>query len=394
MYKNQSLPNIIVFCHLRWEFVKQRPQHLISRLAQKANILFVEEPIEFDRTNHGTANIIKVGPTLTVVQPRIEPNNFDDLSKIIKLNYLSNGTSPIIWFYSPAFLPILKFLDYSVLIYDCMDELSAFKGASKEISKYEKELLSKADIVFTGGRSLFESKRKLTKNIFCFPSSVDKRHFQKAISPKTKIPSDIKQVKRPIVGYYGVIDERIDLGLLKKVSKKNPGINFVMIGPIAKIDEKDLPKDKNIHYLGMKPYDLLPNYLKGFDVAMMPFSINKSTRFISPTKTLEFMAAQKPIISTPVYDVKRQYSKEVSIINNANAFTDAIKYYLSENATAKSKRLKREEQVINNTSWDNTVETMTAIITKQLKKRMNKLNTEVPISIKPVSLVQPSGGVL
>jgi glycosyltransferase involved in cell wall biosynthesis len=373
--------DLVVFSHLRWEFVTQRPQHLISRLAQKHKVLFVEEPIPVnDSQAKGTANLLSVTPNLTVLQPKIDtPLQIDDLLPIVEKTLKSKGISlPVVWFYSAAFVDILKGLKHSLVVYDCMDELTAFKGASKELKLQEKKLLSVANLVFTGGKSLYESKKKFHDNVHCFPSSVDRSHFEKVLADETQLPADIISVPQPIAGYYGVIDERIDLDLLSQIADLRADISFVMIGPVVKIDPESLPKKKNIYYLGGKPYGHLPNYLKAFQIATMPFALNESTKFISPTKTLEFMAALKPIISTSIYDVKRDYSDVLEIITNAQEFSKAIDKYLAETDNEKKNRENKFSQILEQTSWDQTAGSMEKLISDELIKKISSLMNNEP----------------
>ena len=348
--------DMIVFCHLRWEFVYQRPQHIISRLAKDRKILFIEEPIGFAPQEENTAILKKVTPQLHVLQPKVK--GIKDIANLLP-KYVSNSRVSIGWFYSAAFSVLLQEINFETIIYDCMDELSLFKGAPQELIDQEKFLISNAAIVFTGGKSLYDSKKEMHRNAFCFPSSVDESHFAQALNG-IEIPADIAYIKAPIVGYYGVIDERIDLELLRKTAEKMPEVSFVMIGPLAKIGDNDLPRMNNIHYLGMKSYGELPGYLKAFDVAMMPFALNDSTTFISPTKTLEYMAAGKPIISTKIKDVVRDYASCVALIESADDFCEAVSNALIENKV----NLSNYEEILSNTSWDATAEKMNSIIKK------------------------------
>lgn len=363
--------DLVVFCHLRWEFVTQRPQHLISRIGKDRKALFVEEPIGFDETNKGTANVIQPSENITVIQPRIPwENMFEEMTPIVR-EYMQklNINKPIVWFYSAAFLPMKDKIESSLVVYDCMDELSAFKGASPDLIEKEKELIRSADVVFTGGKSMYESKSKIGNNVHCFPSSVDRKHFEKALDESTEIPEDISSLNKPIVGYYGVIDERIDLDLLDKISSDVPDVTFLMIGPVVKIDESDLPRNPNIVYPGGKKYEELPNYLKFIDICMMPFAMNESTKFISPTKTLEYMVACKPIISTPIYDVVRDYSDVVKIVENSDEFVAAIQYYLNETNDEKQKRQELQKDIIEKTSWDNTANEMMRLMADALTNK-------------------------
>lgn len=353
----KTVPDLVVFSHLRWEFVTQRPQHIISRFAQDRKVLFVEEPIASESPLQGSANVIRVNQNITVIQPRIEwTNMLEDLVPIVTEYMSKKGIqSPVLWFYSAAFQAIMDKIPHTLVVYDCMDELSAFKGASKSLIEQEKTLLQKADVVFTGGKSLYEAKRQLAENVYCYPSSVDREHFAKSLDEETVTPEDVNNIPHPIIGYYGVIDERVDLDLLAAVASLRPQVSFVMIGPVVKIEASDLPSPANIYYLGGKPYNDLPAYLKTFDIAMMPFALNASTKFISPTKTLEYIAGLKPIISTPIYDVVRDYNKVLSIVEDATGFVRAIDQYLTENEDVKAVRKSQYEEILSAVSWDTTV---------------------------------------
>lgn len=348
--------DMIVFCHLRWQFVYQRPQHIVSRLAVSRKVLFIEEPI-FHHDNDGkSANLQIITDTLHVLQPRV--NSISEIAALLP-SYISNDKVELGWFYSASFVTLLKALKFDTIIYDCMDELTLFKNAPLELIELEKELLSKADVVFTGGKSLYESKSMLHKNVSCFPSSVDREHFAKA-SNGIDLPQDIAGIPPPIVGYFGVIDERLDFDLISKVACLRPNISFVMIGPLAKVTAEELPRNTNIFYLGMKEYAMLPGYLKAFSIAMMPFALNDATKFISPTKTLEYMAAGKPIISTPVKDVVRDYSGTVKIVNNPSEFIQAVDTILLD-----KDRLSMDlvyKNILEKTSWNNTVSQMEKIL--------------------------------
>lgn len=352
--------DMIVFCHLRWQFVYQRPQHIISRLSSNMKVLFIEEPIHHNQNDNTSGNLMVITEKLHVLQPYVK-----DIESIITIlpHYIKNKTIPIGWFYSASFSPLLEQINFETIIYDCMDELSLFKGASVHLINQEKYLMAHADIVFTGGKSLYESKKQLHTNVYCFPSSVDEDHFAQALNG-ISVAADIASLPKPIVGYYGVIDERIDLELLHECAKKMPDVSFVMIGPLAKIEDADLPKGNNIHYLGMKSYNELPNYLKAFDIAMMPFALNDATKYISPTKTLEYMAAGKPIISTKITDVVRDYSDSVTLIENDGEFCDAIATLLTQDRLAMEIEYNK---ILEKTSWNATADKMESIIKKFAK---------------------------
>jgi UDP-galactopyranose mutase len=246
-------------------------------------------------------------------------------------------------------------------VYDCMDELSAFKNAPELLKRREAELFGLADLVFTGGRSLYEVKSEQHDSVYCFPSSIDVDHFARALEPADPEPEDQKNISGPRVGFFGVIDERTDIELLREIADLRPDLQFVMIGPVVKISEADLPKANNIHYLGGKSYDELPDYIAGWDVAMMPFALNESTRFISPTKTPEYLAAGRPVVSTPIRDVVRPYGEAdlVKIATTAEQFVRAIDEALNEDPTD---RRQKASEFLDTMSWDKTYEAMSELI--------------------------------
>jgi glycosyltransferase involved in cell wall biosynthesis len=368
---SRSANDLIVFSHLRWEFVTQRPQHLLTRLSRQRRVLFVEEPIPFTAAQRNTAKLIHPSRRITVLQPRTAGFNPQVLAQLIEEQISTLGLRQnAVWFYSPLFLDVLHYLEPpAAIIFDCMDQLSAFKGAPPQLLTQERKLLQQADLVFTGGKSLFEAKKKWNRHVYCFPSSVDSKHFQLALLKSTPIPRDIASLAQPRVGYYGVIDERIDLKLLAQAARSLPEVSFVMVGPVVKIDPAGLPQQPNLHYLGSKPYQKLPNYLKALDIAMMPFALNAATKFISPTKTLEYMAAAKPIVSTPITDVVRDYKSVVAIAKNSRQFTEAIRKLLEESSAAHKQRQAAYRKILSQTSWDQTAASMDRLINQAINRR-------------------------
>jgi UDP-galactopyranose mutase len=236
--------------------------------------------------------------------------------------YLAGEKGPFVrWYYTPMMLPFSRHIEAACTVYDCMDELANFRFAPAELLDLERELIASSDVVFTGGYSLYEAKKDLHPNIHPFPSSVDRAHFGQARAMDA-VPDDQASLPRPRFGFYGVIDERMDLEMVAAVADAHPEWSIVMVGPVVKIDSADLPHRANIHYLGGKTYEELPVYLGGWDVALMPFAINDSTKFISPTKTPEYLAGARPVVSTPITDVIRHYGDldGVIIADGAEAF--------------------------------------------------------------------------
>jgi len=359
--KNKSKSNqydMIVFCHLRWQFVYQRPQHIISRMSKVMKVLMIEEPVDYNQENENSATILQITDSLHVLQARV--SDIPSIANILP-NYITNNNISIGWFYSPSFNSLLTSFNFDTVVYDCMDELSFFKEVPQELINQERELLAQVDIIFTAGKSLYESKSELHPNVYCFPSSVDESHFAKALNG-IAVAAEISNIQTPIVGYCGVIDHQIDLSLLHETAKLLPNISFVMVGPLSKITKEELPQEENIHYLGMRSYNELPSYLKAFDIAMMPFAINDATKHLSPSKTLEYMAAGKPIISTEITDIIRDYSTCVSVIVTAEDFAESITFLLDKRDQLS---LQMEyHDILKNTSWDATASTMQSIIAK------------------------------
>jgi UDP-galactopyranose mutase len=270
-------------------------------------------------------------------------------------------------------LPFMDALDPSAIVYDCMDELSMFKGAPPELLERESRLYDRADLVFTGGQSLYEAKRSRHPAVYAFPSSIDVGHFEQALSI-TDEPADQKDIPHPRIGFCGVIDERTDIELLGKIAELRPDWHFVMVGPVVKIDESDLPRRENIYYLGGKNYNDLPAYIGGWDVAMMPFALNDSTRFISPTKTPEYLAAGRPVVSTAIRDVVRPYGEKglVHIASSAEGFVNAIETAMKEDVD--SRRAKAAEH-LSTMSWDKTQKAMSDLIDKVIEENVEAGST-------------------
>jgi protoporphyrinogen oxidase/glycosyltransferase involved in cell wall biosynthesis len=359
------MPAIIVFSHLRWDFVFQRPQHLLTRLARYYPIVFVEEPV-----HHEGSSFFKISspaPNVHVYQPHtpIAMTGFhdDQLPQLRKLlrQLVSDYDDHVAWFYTPMALPLLQELHPRAVVYDCMDELSAFKNAPKQLLQRENALLKVADIVFTGGPSLYEAKRDRHPNVHCFPSSVDVAHFEQALDRSNSHPAH-RNIPGPRLGFYGVIDERFDIDLIEYVADAHPQWQIVLVGPVAKIDPAALPRRDNLHYLGQQPYEALPQFLAGWDVCLLPFALNESTRYISPTKTLEYMAAQLPIVSTPITDVVKPYSGVVSIAADGSSFVAACEAALLATPEQHAVNIDRMRKIVESTSWESTAFKMHELI--------------------------------
>ena len=283
----------------------------------------------------------------------------------------------VFWYYTPMALKFTDHFNPVASVYDCMDELSAFKGAHTQLSMLEKELFQNVDLVFTGGQSLYEAKCGQHPAVYAFPSSIDASHFGKA---RTNVvdPEDQASIPHPRLGFFGVIDERFDSELLDQVAAKRPDWQFIMIGPVVKIDPESLPKHPNIHYLGPKKYNELPDYLAGWDIALLLFARNDSTRFISPTKTPEYLAAGKPVISTSIRDVVRPYGelKLVEITDTADEFIQAAEKIMAR--SPESDWLNRVDAFLENISWDKTWTQMSELIEDVIQRRRPARSASLP----------------
>jgi protoporphyrinogen oxidase/glycosyltransferase involved in cell wall biosynthesis len=360
-----GMPTIIVFSHLRWEFVYQRPQQILSRLAGHYHILFIEEPVRGD--GPGTLRRFSPAPNVTVCQPYtpLASVGFHDeqiaLLQPLLADLAPPGDDPIVWFYTPMALPLLQTLHARLVVYDCMDELSAFSNPPRQLLQRETALLKTADLVFTGGPSLYEAKRGRHASVHCLPSSVDAAHFRQALTCGDSHPSQAG-VAHPRLGYYGVIDERFDAGLLAALADADPAWQLVIVGPVVKIDPALLPQRPNIHYLGQQPYQALPGLLAGWDVCLLPFALNDATRYISPTKVLEYMAAELPIVSTPITDVAQPYGDVVAIAGTADGFVAACRAALAQTPEQSEAMARRMREIVASTSWDATADRIRTLI--------------------------------
>ena len=364
--------NLLCFSHLRWDFVFQRPQHLLTRFSHDVNVFFLEEPF-LDAPEAAFLEFDQKSDTLTVMRPHLRSGlSAEEINKALVAllnNFLKQEDLQdwMFWYYTPMALSFSAHLKPATIIFDCMDELSAFDFAPKELVDLEVKLLQIADVVFTGGRSLYEAKKHQHGNIYSFPSSIDKKHFALSRSIKQE-PQDQALIVGEKLGFFGVIDERFDLELIDYLAEQKPNWQIILIGPVVKIDPATLPRRSNIHYLGQKSYQQLPGYLSGWDLALIPFKLNESTRFISPTKTPEYLAAGVPVVSTPIRDVVNPYGIQelVEIAESQEEFLLAAETALREKQSAAW--LAKVDLFLADKSWDHTY--------VQMKQKISLLQTQ------------------
>ena len=365
---------IVVFSHLRWRFVWQRPQQFLSRFAERHPILFVEVAA-FDGEPGGAPRLELTSPQegVTVLDlhldPTIEgtPAVTDAIRAAVREGMAALGIeNPLLWFYNPMDAGwTLGWLENRGIVYDCMDELAQFRGADPLLVEREAELMRAADVVFTGGIELYEKKSKAHPNVHFFGCAVEYDHFAQAQAPGP-LPEDLAAIDEPRVGWFGVVDERVDYDLLREAAAHRPDLSFVLVGPVIKVDPAELPQAPNLHWLGGRDYKDLPLYCRGYDVCMMCFALNEATEFINPTKALEYLATGKPVVSTAVKDVVRQYEDTVAIARSPEEFVREVDDAL---AGRQAGRVARGIEKARAASWENTVDAMRRIIDEALAKK-------------------------
>jgi UDP-galactopyranose mutase len=364
---------LLCLSHLRWDFVFQRPQHLFTRAARDGyRVIFFEEPMPGEPGSEPRLETRATPEGVTVAVPHLPRDVADAAAEQRRLldgllaGQPRGGRRLVAWFYTPMALEFAAHLEPDLTVYDCMDELSLFRGAPPVLVRHEQALLSRADLVFTGGRSLYEAKRDRHPRVHCFPSSIDAAHFRAAREGGVAEAADQAGLPHPRIGFFGVIDERMDAGLVGALAAARPDWSFVMVGPVVKIEEASLPRLPNLHWLGGRKYTELPAYLAGWDAGFMPFARNESTRFISPTKTPEFLAAGLPVVSTPITDVVRDWGPQgnglVEIAGDAPGFAQALDRILAEDAAARRAWLARVDRALSLQSWDATWAAMAALM--------------------------------
>lgn len=362
-----SRPTLICFSHLRWDFVHQRPQHLLTKAARDYRVYFIEEPIIAPGETHFRMRVQASGVTVLTPVFNAACDPVHEQQMLVHLLQRPMVADCILhWYYTPMALAFTRKLPCDLTVYDCMDELSAFRFAPADLVALEVELLARADLVFTGGRSLFAAKRQRHADVHCFPSSVDVAHFANARF-RLDDPLDQRTIPHPRIGYVGVVDERIDLDLIARSAADLRLVQFVMIGPTAKISDDDLPRAGNLHWLGPKNYDALPAYLSNWQAAWMPFALNEATRFISPTKTPEYLAAGLPVVTTAVTDVVETYGKAGLVsIADTQTMVPVLKAALG---TPSEGWLTAVDQRLALMSWAGTWDAMHTLIQTRLTTR-------------------------
>jgi UDP-galactopyranose mutase len=402
------MQDLICISHLRWDFVWQRPQHILSRLAKQYRVFFVEEPIAKTDITQPQLNVFqgRGANPVTVIQlywpvregrwiGHGDPQTQRAYEQMLADYFAAHGSEErILWLYTPMASPFVEVLKPDVLVYDVMDELSAFKGAPAALREQDRTMLRTADVVFTGGVSMYRARLDLANNIHLFPSGVEIEHFAQAKDPGMARPADIAGLAGPIIGYFGVIDERMDMAALTALAGSHPEWQIVMLGPVVKIDPSELPQAPNLHFLGMKDYQELPGYLAFFDVALVPFAMNEATRFLSPTKTLEYLAAGKPVVAAPIHDIVELYGDYVRIAETPEEFVADVEASLAETPAERQERAGRVEKLLQLYTWDYIAGEMQKLIEAARRPQIGTEGELDPASdAAPVDLQTVGGGL-
>jgi len=329
--------------HLRWDGVWQRPHQLLSRIARDVPVIVVEEPF----AAHEDRDVVFRAHGVTVVRP-LRTRGWSlplvDDAAIATARGLAGDGPAGVWLYTPMMRALADAFDAAPLVYDVMDELAQFDFAPEGMAANDRAVLERADLVFAGGRSLYAARAALGSKVHCEPSGVEFERFAADVAPHP-LPAGLRG---PVFGYVGVVDERIDVALIEAVADAFPGGHVLLIGPVSKLDPGRLPRRPNVHLTGAVPYDALPSWLAGVDVALMPFARNRATEFISPTKTLEYFAAGKPVVSTSIADVVAEFAGTVYVADGGPAFAAAVR----EALRAEPDRIARGVEYARARRWD------------------------------------------
>jgi glycosyltransferase involved in cell wall biosynthesis len=410
------MQDLICISHLRWDFVWQRPQHILSRLAKHYRVFFVEEPMTDTSAGEPHLAVSRGRGESTVIVIRLmqpagenrwighgDPETQGTYDRLLAEFFGQQDKQPdskdrILWLYTPMAAPFVAALQPDLLVYDVMDELSAFKGAPAALREQDRTMLRTADVVFTGGVSMYRARLPYANNIHLFPSGVEIDHFARAAERNVPEPLELSVMTGPIIGYFGVIDERMDMAALEALATSHPEWNIVMLGPVVKIDPGELPQAPNLHFLGMKDYQELPSYLAYFDVALVPFAMNEATRYLSPTKTLEYLAAGKPVVAAPIADIVELYGDYVRIAETPQEYVSLTEAALAEveaeTGAERRARTVKVDKLLQLHTWDYIAGEMQKLIEAAARPDIATEGQLDPASDAPPPDLQTVGGGL
>lgn len=374
---DQEQITIICLAHLTWDSVWQRPQQLMSRFAARCRVVYVDpptyEPLDEQaqlRERAGASGVRVVQPVIPVKHQLAPMRRFQEFLPLLQRIMAQSPSVTILWLYTLEAIPLVEALvsQIDLIVYDCMDDFHSLDNslAGEWHRQLEARVIDLADLLFTAGRSAYEARKARHPQAYCFPCGIDLHHFKAAYDPALPPAPALDPIPRPRFGYIGVLDERLDWQLIAALARRRPDWQWVFVGPKYREWHAELPQARNIHYLGQQPYRDLPAYLKGFDICTMPFAIDNHTRFLSPTKTLEYLAGDKPVISTPLPDVVAAYRDIISFGDGVEAWLEAGEKLLG--TTPEQRILFRAlvTPMLEQSSWDGIVTQMWGLMRDQV----------------------------
>ena len=353
-------------------------KHVMRRLARKNRVLWVNSLGNrspranardlrriFDKLQRFAGGLYQVEPNIHVLSPLAVPNYRSPLMR--RINEVVVGSTvraamrtlgfarPLLYTFVPASAWVADQLGCEHVVYHCVDEYSKFDGAGEEIAQLEVELIRKSDLVITCSTPLQRAKEQLHPNTVMVRHGVERDHFARALDEETAIPADMASLPKPILGFYGLVAEWVDLDAFRRVAEAFPRGSVVIVGDINNADTDGLARLQampNVHLLGRKPYEALPGYCKSFDVALLPFKKNELTECANPLKLREYLAAGLPVVSTDIPEAVALKERGVWLASKSEEFVDGVVQALAAGAgpdRARSEAMAQE-------SWDAKVE--------------------------------------
>jgi glycosyltransferase involved in cell wall biosynthesis len=377
--------DIICFAH-DWGGDPTSKTHIMRLLAKKSRVLWVNSiamrrPVAsksdarrlITKLRRAFAGCVEVEPNIFVVNPLVLPLPGSALAQRLNGVLLERSlrrtlsklsfARPILWTFLPTMNRLVGRLGERLLVYHCVDKYSEFSGVPRDaIVAMERDLVKRADLVFTSAARLLEECRPLNPHTHFITHGVDTAHFGRALDPQTPVPDDLAGIRKPVAGFFGLIADWVDLPLIRSLARERPDWSFVLIGKAA-TDLAPLQGLSNVHWLGQKPYTELPGYCRGFDVALIPFVQNELTLRVNPLKLREYLAAGLPVVSTPLPEISR-YDGLVRLATRREEFIGGIEAALAERSPELA---GRRFEAMRGESWEARVADMARLIDERVR---------------------------
>ncbi len=279
-----------------------------------------------------------------------------------------NFKNPILWIIIPHMVKIIGNLNEKITVYYCVDDFSSLPGVDAgAVALFDRELSSKADIIFTPSEPLYHKKRMLNLNTFLSPHGVDLLNFSKVFDDALPVPDDIKAIKKPIIGFFGLIEKWVDLDLVRYIAQKKPEWSVVMIGRMAQ-EINGFSEIENVYFLGPRRYETLPLYAKLFDIAIMPYALNNQVINANPIKLREYLAMGKPVVTVRTPETEK-FSDVVRISDGHGSFVRNIEEALNKDS---EEDIKKRSDRVKDSSWESRVDKISSIVTERLRLRYHE----------------------